>query len=283
MARFSQNPGGSGSDGDIADFIFTNNGGNSSITLPGAKQMDIISGDEEDLYVTSGDDLYLTALLDDVFIRANDDVKFVSNYDNDGTEYNWTMNSEGDFRIPGGIVAEDGTDLTLLAVSSAVVLNGNNGEFLNDSTVPGNQIATVEDIGVETDYVVLGGTEAPTEDQPTFTGDPLFTGSYIKMSSNLVHFQVQVDFDNITSFGTGQYFVTLPFPAKNAMMLRNGCLHRASNGNQYSINGHVAAGTTDLLLWYTAGTGQDQEFTHNNPYTLTTNDNFHIAGTYIAE
>jgi hypothetical protein len=94
-------PAGEDGSGAIADFIFTDNGGSSTITLPGAKRMDIISGDEEDLYITSGDDLYLTALLDDVIIRANDDISFTSNYDNNGTEFRWSMDSSGTFNLPG--------------------------------------------------------------------------------------------------------------------------------------------------------------------------------------
>ena len=131
----------------------------------------------------------------------------------------------------------------------------------------------------ETSFTVLGGTDG---NPPTFNGSPLFTGSYVKIGS-LVTFRIDVDFDNITNFGTGQYFVQLPFNAKYGTMLRSGCLHRASNNNQYAINGHVFAGSNVLTLWYTAGTGQDEAFDHNSPYTITVNDNFHITGTYIAE
>jgi hypothetical protein len=52
----------------------------------------------------------------------------------------------------------------------------------------------------EQTYVVGGGTSGT---QPTFTGSPLFYGSYASQG-DLVHFRVNVDFDNITRFGTGQ-------------------------------------------------------------------------------
>lgn len=129
----------------------------------------------------------------------------------------------------------------------------------------------------ETSYTVEGGTSGT---QPTFTGAPMFDGSYI-LQGELVHFRVNVDFDNITSFGTGQYYVTLPFESKYGLMMRDGCLHRASNGNQYAISGHVLAGSDVLQLFYTGGNGHDEAFDYNSPYTLTINDSFHIAGVFI--
>jgi hypothetical protein len=131
----------------------------------------------------------------------------------------------------------------------------------------------------EESFTVVGGSLGT---QPTFNGAPLFSGSYIKVGG-LVYFQIQVDFDNITSFGTGQYYVELPFVSKYGTMMRDGCLHRASNGNQYAINGHVFAGSDTLTLWFTSGTGQDEAFDHNSPYTLQVEDNFHVSGDYIAE
>lgn len=147
-----------------------------------------------------------------------------------------------------------------------------------------NRVEALEEgsIGIitpETVFTVEGGTDGT---QPTFTGTPLFTGSYVKIGQ-VVHYQIQVDFDNITNFGTGQYYLKLPFIAKNATMMRDGCLHRASNGKEYAINGHVVAGSDIMTLLYTSNQGQDEPFTHNNPYTLTVNDNFHVSGTYITE
>jgi len=137
----------------------------------------------------------------------------------------------------------------------------------------------------EVEYAVEGGTAGT---QPTFSGDPLFSAKYIKMSGNLIHFEIQVDMDNITGFGTGQYYVTLPFPAKYGYMFREGCLHDINVGSetQYHISGHVDAGSDELQLFTTDLTGQrlyDFPFEQDEPVTLTTADNFHIAGTYIAE
>lgn len=93
--------------------------------------------------------------------------------------------------------------------------------------------------------------------------------------------------DNITNFGTGQYYVKLPFAAKYAYTFRDGCVHDSSAGNRsYQISGHVSAGSDVLQLEATDVTGQaifDVPFTPTFPITLTTADNFHIAGNYIAD
>ena len=129
-------------------------------------------------------------------------------------------------------------------------------------------------------YSVSGGT---TGTQPTFSGDPLFTGGYVK-DGDLVHFRIDVDFDNITSFGTGQYFLTLPFPSKHNYQLSDGCLHDISTGRNYPISGHVFANSNELLLESIDAQGNiafNVDFTYNSPVTLSTADNFHVAGTYI--
>jgi hypothetical protein len=132
----------------------------------------------------------------------------------------------------------------------------------------------------EVPYLVTGGT---TGTQPTFTGDPLFTGGYIK-DGGLVHFRIDVDFDNITSFGTGQYYLTLPFQSKHNYQLSDGCLHDISSGVTYPISGHVAANSNQLFLESMDAQGNsvfNVDFTATAPVALATADNFHVAGTYM--
>jgi hypothetical protein len=132
----------------------------------------------------------------------------------------------------------------------------------------------------ETPYVVQGGTSGT---QPTFTGAPLFTASYIKYGT-LVHFQIQVDMDNITNFGTGQYYLILPFESKYGYMFRCGCLHDFNTGREYHISGHVYP-DSDVMELFTSDTQgnnlYDFPFTSTEPVTLNAADNFHIAGSYI--
>ena len=125
-------------------------------------------------------------------------------------------------------------------------------------------------------FTVQGGALGT---QPTFSGAPMFTGSYT-LIGNLCHFQIDVDMDNITSFGTGQYYMTLPFVASHNYHLSDGCLHDISTGDQYAVLGHVLANSNQLRLFSTASNGRQVAFTHSVPVTLSTADNFHIAGTY---
>jgi hypothetical protein len=134
---------------------------------------------------------------------------------------------------------------------------------------------------VDTPFDIVGGTSGT---QPTFSSDPLFSGSYVRVGDQ-VHFQIQVDMDNITGFGTGQYYLDLPFPSKYPYKFRDGCLHDISASKDYAIGGHVAAGASRMYLFSTDTQSSavfDIEFDYNSPVTLTTADNFHIAGTYIA-
>jgi hypothetical protein len=200
----------------------------------------------------------------------------VWDFDSDGYLYG---PAEGLLPVKGLLGPDGDNDLEIISPTT-VVINGQFGEFLDSASVATNQIATLGDIGEETVYEVQGGTD---ETQPTFNGDPLFSASYVRMSSNLVHFQIQVDMDNITSFGDGQYYVDLPFPAKHSYIFRDACLHDVSNPRQYQLSGHVLAGESRMTLWYPGAGTQDQPFDYNSPALLTVNDSFHIAGTYIAE
>jgi hypothetical protein len=130
---------------------------------------------------------------------------------------------------------------------------------------------------VETAYALQGGTSLT---QPLFDGPPMFLGSSVR-NGELVYFRISVEFDNIVSFGTGQYFVTLPYTSKYDTTVRNGHLDRFSNGRKYAIVGHLSANSNVMTLWYTANTGQDEEFDHSHPYGLQIEDSFHIAGTYL--
>jgi hypothetical protein len=135
-------------------------------------------------------------------------------------------------------------------------------------------------VGAVVDFTVQGGVVSGT--QPTFNGAPLFTGSYSRIG-DLVHFQIQVDFDNITSFGDGQYYVNLPFPARYNYQVREGNVEDFSTSRKYSVGGHVVAASNQLRLNFTDSQGRDTEFTYNTPFVLAVQDSFHISGTYIAQ
>lgn len=131
-------------------------------------------------------------------------------------------------------------------------------------------------------FTIVGGASGT---QPTFSGDPLFSGSYVRTGA-LVHFQIQVEFDNITNFGTGQYYLDLPFTSKYNYQFASGCLHDFSNGREYPIFGHVFAGEKRVYLQSLDNQGSytfQVDFTHTVPITLATTDNFHVSGMFVTD
>jgi hypothetical protein len=124
---------------------------------------------------------------------------------------------------------------------------------------------------------VQGGT---TGTQPTFNGAPLFDASYA-VSGNIVHFRIKVLMTNITSFGTGQYYMTLPYNVKYDYYFRGGHLEDASTGDRFSISGNVTSGSNIMYLTSTASNGKEVSFSSSVPVNLATADNFHIYGEYI--
>ena len=97
------NGGGGGS--DTADFVFTDdseNTGRSIISLPGDKGMTIAAGEDSDLYLTAGDDIFIQTLGtgDDIHLNAADDIRFSAGEET-GSPYFWRMDSEGNFQLPG--------------------------------------------------------------------------------------------------------------------------------------------------------------------------------------
>ena len=133
--------------------------------------------------------------------------------------------------------------------------------------------------GVVTTYTdIQGGTDGT---QPTFSG-PVFTATYTRFG-DMVYFAYSVDFTNILTFGTGQYFMSLPYASRRPVTFAGGSLYDDSSGNIYSIIGQVATGSDIMTLSYIKSNGETEPFEYNKPVTLTTADSFDITGTYELE
>lgn len=133
--------------------------------------------------------------------------------------------------------------------------------------------------GINVTYPVEGGTIGGTP--PVFDPDDII-GSYNRIG-NLVHFVVNVDFDGITDFGTGQYYVTLPYPPISDYLFSSGHLFDFSTNNSYIMVGMAEPGSNVLKLFYLGSNSQLETFEHNSPKTLSTDDHFDISGTYEIE
>lgn len=174
------------------------------------------------------------------------------------------------------------TSVQVIAASEQVVVAQVQVDWEEATTTSFAYIKNKPDFTADTAFAVTGGA---TGTAPTFNGSPLFSGSYIKLGGQ-VHFQIQVDFSNITGFGTGQYYLDLPFTSKYNYQFGDGCLHDVSTGLEYPIFGHVLAGSNRMYLQSIdsqGGSAFQVDFTSTAPVTLTVADNFHVSGTYITE
>jgi hypothetical protein len=117
----------------------------------------------------------------------------------------------------------------------------------------------------------------------TFTGSPT-TASYIKIG-NLVQVQIDVDFTNVTNFGTGQYSLTIPFNSKYHTDVYGGSVHDVVNQgvDHFSIKGHLTDSSTSMTIWSIGSSSKDEPFDHNSPFNLATADRFHMSFSYICE
>ena len=117
----------------------------------------------------------------------------------------------------------------------------------------------------------------------TYTGTPAI-GSYVKLG-NSVTVQIDVEFDNVTNFGTGQYHLTLPFNSMYHTDVYGGSIHQVVNQgiDHFSIKGHLSDGSKDISIWSINSASKDEIFDFNSPIGIDTQDKFHMSFTYICE
>lgn len=109
------------------------------------------------------------------------------------------------------------------------------------------------------------------------------TGNYTKIGK-LCYFRTYVQFANSTyADGTGQYQITLPFPAVATVSLRGGTLHNTNTATIYHIGGivDIAANASILSLYY-FGSTTDLAWKNTTPVGWFTGNTTHfdISGIY---
>ena len=254
----------------------------------------ILGGEKTNVKVSDGSN--------DVQIKTHQTVEGEGGpYDN---EYYWAFGNDGTLYGPamGGLIVTSlsgaGQDYPLSIYSNdRVLLNGANGEFLNDPEDANNQIATIGDIAdqVSTGLVRYSPTFSATG--LTFTGSgatyPTYNSYYVK-SGKMVSFVIEVDCSTVTNFGTGQFKLQLPFTPAIGYNHFTGWAQVDIVANPDVADGHVIlnvdhAGVTDILdLHYLKQAGGAHTpiieglFLQGTPVTLTTSSKIYVNGTYIA-
>jgi hypothetical protein len=141
---------------------------------------------------------------------------------------------------------------------------------------------SVTGFGVNVNY--LPGIGSVSGNQPTFTSTPT-VGSYNRFG-NMVHFTCSLNFTDVLDYGTGQYYLTVPYTPKSDYVFRSAILEDSTGAQKYQMSGQLLAGSTQMLLHATGTSGNriiDTEFTSADPITLTTSDRFFLSGTYEIE
>ena len=115
----------------------------------------------------------------------------------------------------------------------------------------------------------------------TYTGNP--TNGLYSRYGQAVTFQIELDFTNVTSVGTGGYTTTLPFLPEAGFNLTFSGYVSDSVGTDFKIVAVSTAASATLTLYYLTTNGELAELTGAAPSTLNTFSRIYINGTYIAE
>lgn len=213
---------------------------------------------------------------------------------------NWSFENNGSLYGPGGggslkvAGIENGDGISNLPITSSgamtVTANGGDMNFYMDGGMyigdadSGNQIIKRSDLDNYSSALgqVVSYSATWSGDGLAYNGNPVLA-SYVKIGK-LVQVQIDVEMDNVTNFGTGQYSITLPFPSAYHTDVYGGSIHNTgATTEHYSIKGHLSPSSSAATLWYISGSSQDMAFDHNSPINLTTGDKFHMSFSYICE
>lgn len=159
--------------------------------------------------------------------------------------------------------------------------------------------ATSNSVGLvmvdNTTITVSNGTISTTQTSNTFnpnfstnTGNTIAvltqTGHYTTIGK-LCFFRVYVDFASSTyQDGSGQYQISLPFPAVDTVTVRGGTLHNPNTAAIFHIGGitDIVTGNTSVLSLYYTGSTTDLAWKNTTPVGWFTGNNshFNISGIY---
>jgi hypothetical protein len=134
----------------------------------------------------------------------------------------------------------------------------------------------------------MGLPAEPVTYTATFTANgfedagDLTTARYIK-NGKLVFVYVDVQLDNVTNFGSGQFTISLPFNPAFHSDAYAGTIHKYVDGEPtfYSLKGHIFPSDPKVYLWTIAS--PDIPFLQGSPVELTTSDRVHISFIYESE
>jgi hypothetical protein len=207
-------------------------------------------------------------------------------YITQGVGTNTAYNANAGFNA-GGIISQNYT-IQLANTSQNLVIGSssvNTSVIVNQNLRVNTQITFSDSTVQTTAYAPVSNTFNPNF--CTNTGNTLSvssqTGSYIK-TGKLCYFRVFVQFGNSSyADGSGQYQITLPFPAAATVSIRGGTLHNTNTASIYHIGGvlDLSTNTTVMPLYY-SGSTTDLAWKNTTPVGWMTGNTTHfdISGVY---
>lgn len=187
------------------------------------------------------------------------------------------------------------SSLNINTYSGAIINSARTSTYAQEDKV----VATLGDLGSNSATAFQSVRWTPTFEATglTFTGSetthPGYSSYYVKQGQ-LVSFWISIDCATVTSFGTGQLKVSLPFePLAGSMNHFSGWVNvdEAVNpdlAGHMIVNADHLPNTTVLDLHYVKSAGgansavMEAMLKQGTPVTLTTATNIYVNGTYIA-
>ncbi len=140
----------------------------------------------------------------------------------------------------------------------------------------GTAFIEIADNNLSTTISVLPTTMQTVNNNMVYTGNPVTIE--VQRIGKMITANAIIDFTNVTNFGTGQIYITIPagIPTRAHDLAASGYL--VDGGTTYSIFATLGASASQMYLWHPTSNGGSDTVTHNKPATLDATSVINITG-----
>ncbi len=140
----------------------------------------------------------------------------------------------------------------------------------------GTAFIEIADNNLSTSISVLPTTMQTVNNNMVYTGNPVTIE--VQRVGKMITANAIIDFTNVTNFGTGQIYITIPagIPTRAHDLAASGYL--VDGGTTYSIFATLGASASQMYLWHPTSNGGSDTVTHNKPATLDATSVINITG-----
>ena len=140
----------------------------------------------------------------------------------------------------------------------------------------GTAFIEIADNNLSTTISVLPTTMQTVNNNMVYTGNPVTIE--VQRVGKMITANAIIDFTNVTNFGTGQIYITIPagIPTRAHDLAASGYL--VDGGTTYTIFATLGASATEMYLWHPTSNGGSDTVTHNKPTTLDATSVINITG-----